>query len=268
MPDATPYWQKDGKGFKKAADLAWNFPEQKQGIIKIIGGNSSTFATEVKVSEYINHTFPFIKSVQNAFPDALKSKFPPMENLEFYESTDSGSFSNSSELRRALDNADSGIILGDLSKNSITAVAISDLIRVCGDIPLVITRDAIDLVASTANDFINRDNLYIVASMASMQKLLRALYYPRPIMLSQPILPVVETLHKFTVSYSVSILTFHDGKIICAYDGKVTTIDIEKTNFTPLSLWSGELAARLAVFAAFNRNSSLESMLAAVNYKC
>ena len=268
MPDATPYWQKDGASSKKATDLAWNFPEQKQGIIKIIGGNSSTFATEVKVAEYINRAFPFVKSVQNAFPDALKSKFPPMENLEFYESTDSGSFSSSPEFKRALDGADSGIILGDLSKNSITAVAISDLIRVSDDIPIIITRDAIDLVASTANDFMNCGNLYIVASMASMQKLLRALYYPRPIMLSQPILPVVETLHKFTISYPVSVLTFHDGKIICAHNGKVATVDIEKTNFSPLSLWSGELVARLAVFATFNHNLPLESMLAAVNYKC
>ena len=267
MPDTAPYWQKDGEKTKAHEDLAWNFPEQRQGTIKIVGGNSSTFATEVKVAEYINRTFPFVKSVQSVFPDALRNKFPPMDNLEFYESTDSGSFSNSPELRHALDNTDSGIILGDLSKNSITAIAISDLIRASDDIPLVITRDATDLVASTANDFINRNNLYIVASMASLQKFLRSLYYPRPIMLSQPILPIVETLHKFTISYPVAITTFHDGKIICAHNGKIVTVDIEKTDFTPLSLWSGELVAKLTVFATFNPNSPLESMLAAINYK-
>ncbi|MBR3319066.1 hypothetical protein IKG06_01005 [Candidatus Saccharibacteria bacterium] len=266
MPTAAQYWQKDvdNSSYK---DLAWNFPEQKQGIIKIIGGNSSSFAAEVKTAEYINRTFPFVKSVENVFPDALKAKFPPMDNLKFYESTDSGSFSNTPEFRRALDNVDAGIILGDLSKNSITAIAISDLIRVSDDIPLVLTRDTVDLVASTANDFINRGKITFVASMASLQKLLRSLYYPRPIMLSQPIFPVVETLHKFTISYPVSIMTFHEGKIICAYNGKVSTIDIDKTRYTPLSLWSGEVAARLAVFAMFNTNRLLESMLAAITYK-
>ena len=266
MPSVAPYWQKDGEKSKAAEDLAWNFPEQHQGTIKIVGGNASAFSTEVKISEYINKTFPFIKSVKNIFPDALKTKFPPQDNLEFCPSTDTGSFTNSPELRKSLEDADFSILLGDLSKNSVTSIAIAELIK-NSNTPTLITRDAIDLVANTANDFINREQLYIIASMASLQKLFRAIYYPRPIMLSQPIFPVVETLHKFSLSYPISILTFHDNKIICAYNGKVVTTEIAKTKFSPLSLWNGELAARLAVFATYNPTAPLESMLAAINYK-
>ena len=268
MPKPAPYWKKDVDCANLSADLAWNFPEQQQGTIKIVGGNSTSFSTEVKVAEYINKTFPFIKSVKNIFPDSLKSKFPPLENLDFFESTDSGSFADSNELAHAFDGTDFGIILGDLSRNSVTSIAISKLVQNSSNIPLILTRDTVDLVSNSAGDFINQGQLFIIASMASLQKLLRALYYPRPLMLSQPILPVVETFHKFTLSYPVSILTFHDGKIICANNGNVSTVEIQKTKYTPLSLWSGELISRIAVYAMYNLSTPLESMLAAINHKC
>ncbi|MBR5389335.1 hypothetical protein IK146_02130 [Candidatus Saccharibacteria bacterium] len=268
MQEPAPYWEKGIDYTKLSTDLAWNFPEQHKGVIKILGGNSSSFSVEVKAAEYINRTFPFVKSIKNIFPDVLKSKFPPLDNLEFYKSTDSGSFADSVELSHAFEDIDCGIIMGDLSKNSVTSIAVSKLVQNNPSTPLVLTRDAVDLVSNSAGDFINRDQLYIIASMASFQKLLRALYYPRPLMLSQPIFPVVETFHKFTLSYPVSILTFHDGKIICANNGKVSTIEIEKTDYTPLSLWSGELAANIAVYAMFNPSTPLESMLAAINHKC
>lgn len=264
MPEPTPYWTKNPNLKEIKDELSWNLPEQKQGTIKIVGGNSSVFSTEVKVAEYINKTFPFIKEVKNVFPDSLKSKFPALPFLEFYDSTESGSFDKSPELRRSLDGSDFGLLLGDLTKNSITCVAITEMLKTTPDVPVLITRDAIDLVASESAGFMERDNVFIVASMASLQKLFRALYYPRPIMLSQPILPTVETLHKFTMSYPVSILTFHDGKIIVANSGKIVTVEIEKTGLTPISLWSGNLSARIATFAMFNPNKPLEAMLAGI----
>ena len=264
MPTAAPYWEKNPDFKKHAEDLKWNFPEQKRGTLKILGGNSSNFSSEVKVAEYLSRHFSFLKEVKNLFPDALKSKFPPLENLDFFKSTESGSFATSPELRRAFDGADFGLILGDLSKNSVTEIAVADLINYNPDLPLVITRDAVDLLAPEASQFIERENLFLVASLSSFQKLLRALYYPRPLLLSSPIFPVVETLHKFSLSYPVSILTFHEGKIIAANSGKLATIDLEKTTYSPLTLWSGELAARIAVYNLFNKRQPLESMLASL----
>ena len=264
MPTPAPYWTKDHDLKKLKDDLSWNFPEQRTGTIKIVGGNSMSFSAEVKAAEFINKSFPFIKDVKNLFPDSLKSKFPPLPNLDFYESTDSGSFANSPELRRSLDGADFGLILGDLSKNSVTAIAISEIIKTTPDVPLLLTRDTVDLVAPEAQSFMMQGNLTLVASLGSLQKLLRALYYPRPILLSQPIFPVVETLHKFTLTYPVAILTFHDGKIIAAENGNIATVDIEKTKYSPLSLWNGQLAASIAIYNMFNKNKRLDCMLAAV----
>lgn len=264
MPEPAPYWKKNPDLKKIKEDLAWNFPEQKQGTLGIIGGNASSFSTEVRIAEFINKTFPFLKDVRNLFPDTLKKKFPPLPNLNFFKSTDSGSFAKSEELKHALENFDYGLILGDLSKNSVTTVAISEMIKASPELPILITRDAVDLICSEAETIVNRGDLYIVASLASIQKLFRAVYYPRPILLSSPIFPIVETLHKFTLSYPVSILTFHEGKIICADSGDIVTVDLEKTSFSPITLWSGELAAEIAIYNMFNKSKKLDSMLASM----
>lgn len=264
MPEPTPYWTKNPNLADLKENLSWNFPEQKKGVVKILGGNSSAFSTEVRVAEYINKTYPFISEVKNIFPDALKNKFPSLPNLEFYPSTDSGSFDKSPEYSHCLEGADFAIALGDLTKNSVTCIAVSEALKESPGTPTIITRDALDLIASESAGFMERDNIYILASMASLQKLFRALYYPRPIMLSQPIMPIVETLHKFTLTYPASIMTFHAGKIIVANGGNISTVDIEKTSLTPISIWSGNLAARIAIFAAFNPKQPLESMLAAI----
>lgn len=265
--EPAPYWNKNGAQSSAASDLSWNFPEQKQGTISIIGGNREAFATEVKIADYLSKHFPMIKEIKNHFPDALKSKLPPFENLFFYPSTETGSFVSSNELASSITGSDLAIISGDLSKNSLTAIAISKLLQSPDHCPFILTRDTVDLVSNEAFSFIEHDGIFLLASLAQIQKLLRALFFTRPLLLSSPIFPVVETLHKFTLSYPAAILTFHAGKIICASQGHIVTIDLETTPFTPLSLWSGDLAARLAAFAVFNPKQPLESMVAAVNYK-
>ena len=271
MPAQTspaPYWNKKGNESKAASELAWNFPEQKQGVVSIIGGNREAFSAGVKIADYLLKHFPMIKEVKNVLPDSLKKKLPPFENFSFCPSTDSGSFTPSSELTASIVDSNMVIVSGDLSKNSLTAIAIARLIQFASEsTSFILTRDTVDLIKDESCDLVERDGIFLVASLAQVQKLLRALFYPRPILLSSPILPVIETLHKFTLSYPVSLITFHDGKIICASHGDIVTIDISTTEFTPLSLWSGDLAARLAAFAMFNPKNPLESMVAAVNYK-
>ncbi|MBQ3293915.1 hypothetical protein IJG96_02165 [Candidatus Saccharibacteria bacterium] len=271
MPAKTtpaPYWDKKGNESTAAEDLAWNFPEQKQGTVSIIGGNREAFSTEVKIADYLFKHFPMIKEVKNHLPDSLKKKLPPFENLNFCPSTETGSFTPSNELTASIVGSDMVIVSGDLSKNSLTTVAISRLIQFAPEsTQFILTRDTVDLVKDEAFSFIERDGIFLVASLAQLQKLFRALFYPRPILLSSPIFPIIETLHKFTLSYPVSLITFHERKIICASHGDLVTIDIATTDFTPLSLWSGDLVARLAAFAMFNPKKPLDAMVAAVNYK-
>jgi len=284
----TDYWKKD---YSPSEKILWNVPEMKTGILQVVGGNSQNFSTEIRQVEFLNSLN--LQEVRLLLPDSLRKSIPPVPGVNFSASTESGSFDKSRELSAAFVDADATIVLGDVSKNSITSVALTEAIKNCspslsldgsendGDFAtkprpgksltsdklVVLTRDAVDALAESANEFIERDNLVVVASLVQIQKLLHALLYPKMVMLSQPIFPVIETLHKFTLSYKTTILTFHQGQIIVAFNGEVVTIPIEKTSFSPLSLWAGTLACKVAALNLWNPNESLEATATAIMWR-
>ena len=274
------YWQKAKQPL--FTDLAWNLPERKTGRVAVLGGNSQSFSTPVRISEYLARQFP-IQTVATMLPDALRPKLPPLPNLTFFPSTASGSFDRSPALRAALADPDATLLIGDLSKNSATTIALAEAIRPAqlkhpadqgtttprSATPsplLVLARDSLDALAPEANNWLNRDRLIIVASLLQLQKLLRAIYYPRMIMLSQPLVPALETLHKFTLSYPVTLCTFHQGQIITAHQGQVITTPLELTTYSPLTLWSGQLAANILALNLYNPGHPLEATTAALTY--
>lgn len=281
------YWQKQTKPL--FPDLTWNIPEQKTGNLAIIGGNSQTFSTVIRISEYASKNFP-LASVKTYLPDALRGKLPTITNLEFLPSTESGSFAKSFQLNAHVAHADATLLIGDLSKNSATAIALADAISETPDSgpqnsanssktipnseginpnsskPLVITRDSVDLLAPEAGRWLTRTNTFVVASMAQLQKLLRAVYYPRMLLLSQPLIPVLETLHKFTLTYPVTLVTFQTENIIVASGGNVTTTKLIDTTYSPLTLWSGQLATKILALNLYNPGKPLEATTAALLY--
>lgn len=266
MPGFAPinnhldYWQKQSKPL--FPDLAWNLPEQKTGTAAVVGGNLHSFSSVVRTAEFLNRHFP-LQHVSTILPSALRDKLPSMENVNFTPSTNAGSFAKSYELKRYILESNLTILAGDLSKNSETAIALADAIRQNPNL-LIITRDSIDLLASAAAQILTLPRLIIIGSMVQLQKLFRSVYYPRMIMLSQPLLPVIETFHKFTLSYPVTLVTFHQDQIIVASHGDITTTHLSDTNYSPLTLWSGQLAAIVAAFNLFNPNKPLEAATAAI----
>ncbi len=84
------------------------------------------------------------------------------------------------------------------------------------------------------------------------------------ILLSQPLTQIAETLHKFTLSYEVSIITFVGGHILVAKNGLVRAVPLEKTGYSPLTMWSGELAAKIAVMNLFNPGKPIEASVSAL----
>ena len=109
-----------------------------------------------------------------------------------------------------------------------------------------------------------KENLTIILTMVQLQKLLRNLLYPKMILLSSPLLPVVEILHKFTLSYPATIFTFHQGHIIIAESGKVVTIDINNTNYSPIGLFVDNLASKIAALQLFNPSQKFEATQSAL----
>lgn len=264
------YWQKQTSPL--FGDLLWNIPEQKSSTVTVLGGNSQNFATVVKVSEFLQQTYP-LKRVTTLLPDSLRGKLPPLPDLEFSASTASGSFAASAKIDDVMASSDGVLFIGDLSRNSATAIALSDsLHRVLNPTAhsatspqsVILTRDSIDLLAADAERWLNFPQITLVASLVQLQKIFRAVYYPKMIMLSQPLIPTLETLHKFTLTYPVTLLTFHQENIITAQNGKIITTPIVDTSYSPIALWAGQLAARILTLELYNPGHHLEAATAAI----
>lgn len=245
-------------------NLSWNLPtETPQGSFAIIGGSSSSFRTSVKITEFVSN-FVNLKELKTVLPDSLKSKLPPLENLIFLKSTDTGSFKDPDELKSVIESADSSLIIGDLSKNSVTKKAVESA-EVSSREPLFVTRDAVDLIAdSAAEKLLMRPDFTIMGSIVQWQKILHAIYYPKMLMPSQSLVQVAEVFHKFTLSYPARIVTFHDGQILVVENGRVALVPLEKTTYSPLTLWSGELAAKIAIMSLFNPDRFIEATISAI----
>ena len=258
------YWTKI-KDTKAYDDLAWNIPEQKVGTINIIGGHAGGFHAPVQATEYLLRNYP-IKTLNLLLPDSLRNKLPPTQETIFLPSTESGSLAKSPLLTDYLSSADFTIVIGDLSKNSSTEIALSDAIR-NSDKPIILTRDSIDLLLPDMTTLIEKEDLFIVGSLAQIQKLFRSVYYPKLILLSITILPIIEALHKFTLTYPTTILTFHNEQVIVASSGSVVSIPLENTSYSgnPISLWNGDLSCKIAALNLYNPHKKIEATTLALS---
>ena len=245
------------------SDLKWNLPEQRAGIIGVIGGSSGNFRTSARLSEFLNKSFN-LKEVRTVLPDALKSKLPSVPGLVFVGSTETGSFADENGLKSALNATDFNLVIGDLTKNTITARVVASAVQ-SSEKPLLITRDAVDLAAENmSEELLLNSNLFFLASLTQIAKILHAVYYPRVILLSQPLTQIAETLHKFTLSYNSCMITFVGGQILVAKNGLVRAVPIENTSYSPITLWGGESAAKIAVMNLFNPGKPIEASIAAL----
>lgn len=255
------YFEKIEK--KPGEDLSWNIPERKQGTVNIIGGNSQSFRTEVKIAEYLTREYP-IETVKVVLPETLEGQLPKMPNFLFLPATESGSFTESQELLDNFNQGDFNLVLGDLSKNAITGRAIASACEHSEKMTLL-TRDAVDLIAENKPDrLLMNENLVLFASVAQLVKLLRAVYYPKMLLMSQSLVQVADVLHKFTLSYPVAIITLHNGQILVTHNGLVKAMPLEKTGYSPLTVWNGELAARIVALNLYNPSNFLLATIAAI----
>ena len=67
---------------------------------------------------------------------------------------------------------------------------------------------------------------------------------------------LVEALHKFTISYPVSIAVLHREQLIVASAGAVVTTPWD----SPMNIWRGNTAARAAVYWLWNPKKPLEAV--------
>ena len=187
-----------------------------------------------------------------------------MTDVIFAPSNPSGSLSRDAiDDLRALANWSTGMLLaGDAGRNSETAILYSDLLSYY-DGPLTITRDAIDLVRNDAEAIATRPRTMLVLSFAQLQKLFRELYYPKILTFNMPLMQLVETLHKFTITYPLTIVVLHRETLVMAHGGEVVT-----TEWTdPMRIWRGTTAARAATYWLWTPSQPLEAVASSVATK-
>lgn len=256
------YWRKQEKTKPLFPDIEWAKPEQRaqRGRLGLVGGNKLGFVGVAEAYQTALNTGA--GEVHVVLPDALKRSIPStMANVIFAPSNPSGSLARGAinELR-ALGSWSTGLLLaGDAGRNSETAIVYSDLLSKY-DGSLVVTRDAVDLVRNDAEAIATRPRTVLVLSFAQLQKLFRELYYPKILTFSMPLLQLVETLHKFTITYPLTIVTLHRDTLIIAHGGEVVTTDWHD----PMRVWRGETAARAATYLLWTPSQPLEAITTSV----
>jgi hypothetical protein len=71
---------------------------------------------------------------------------------------------------------------------------------------------------------------------------------------------LVEALHKFTITYPITITVLHKEHLIIASGGEVTSTPWDN----PMSIWRGSVASAAATYWMWNTNKPLESITASL----
>lgn len=256
------YWRQQTASKPLFPDMEWSKPERRDqaGRLGIIGGNRLGFAGIA--TSYSTALETGAGDVRVLLPDNLKGTIPRTISDTIYgPSTPSGSLaSNALADMRALADWSTGILLaGDAGRNSETAIAYEQFIQNYSGM-LTITRDAVDLVKNNAHLLVDRPNTVVVASFAQVQKLFQAVYYPKMLTFSMQLMQLVEALHKFTITYPITVVTFHRERLIIAHGGEV----ISHTFDDPMLIWRGVTAARISTYLLWSANTPLEAIAASL----
>lgn len=256
------YWRKQTTLKPLFPDIEWSKPVQKSlaGRLGVIGGNKLGFAGVA--ASYQTALEAGVGAVRVVLPDALRKTIPPIiTDCIFAPTNQSGGLAADAidEMRAAGEWATGIMLAGDAGRNSETAILYEKFLGEYTK-PLVLTRDAIDLVKNSAQSLVERPNTMIVASFAQLQKLFQGVYYPKILTFSMQLSLVVEALHKFTITYPCTLVVLHRDELLIASGGEV----ISQSYATPLKIWRGETAARIAGYWLWNQERPLESAAAAI----
>ncbi|MCL2869935.1 hypothetical protein FWF48_03995 [Candidatus Saccharibacteria bacterium] len=258
------FWQKQGSK-PLFPDIEWNKPEQKTkaGKLAIIGGNKLSFA--VTAQNYTRANEFGVGEVRAVLPDSLRKNLPANPDIIFAPSNLTGSFNHEAvaDLTATIMWADCTLLIGDLGKNAETAAVIEEL-ATNNDKKQIITRDTVDLLLNVGSKLVEKDNTMLILTFTQLQKLFHHVYYPKVLTFNMQLTNLVEDLHKFTVTYPCTIGTLHQDSFIAAHGGQVVTTPLTDTKYSPMSLWSGEVATKAATYLIWNPGKPLEVLTTSI----
>ncbi len=253
-----PYWQKQTADKPLYPDIEWSKPQQlsKSGKLGIIGGNKLSF---ISVAESYNTAISTgAGEVRILLPDVLKKSIPTtMTEVIFGSSNPSGGLAKDAltEMKAIGEWATEILLIGDAGRNSETAIIYENFIQDYKG-ALTITRDAIDLLKNSSQLLVDRPNTLLVASFSQLQKLFQSVYYPKVLTFSMQLSNLVEAIHKFTITYPISITVFHQNTLLVSSSGEVTSTPFDQ----PMKIWRGETATIAATYWLWSPQKTLESV--------
>lgn len=252
------YWKKQTKETPLFPDIEWSKPEQKSqaGKLLIVGGTTHGFTAVVK--SYSAALETGAGEVKVAVPDALKKTLPPdFHDSIFLPTNQSGALAKDGEkeLIVASQWANGALLVGDSGQNSETAILYDKLLN-STDTWLTITRDAVELLFTSAEKLVNRPNTNLVMNFQQTQKLFSKVYYPKILTFSMQFISFIEAIHKFTITYPVTLTVLFNDKIVVSFNGEVISQDFSDQ----MALINGILAAKTATYLLWNQKKPLEAI--------
>ena len=256
------YWKKQSVEKALFPDIEWSKPEQKSqaGKLGIIGGNSLGFAGVAEA--YGVASAAGTGDVRVLLPNVLKKALSSaITDAIFAPTNPSGSLAKDAivEMNAVGEWANSVLLIGDAGRSSETAIAYEQFIQKYAG-QLVITRDAIDLVKNASELLVERPNTVLVASFAQLQKLFQAVYYPKVLTFSMQLTNLVEAVHKFTITYPVTLVVLHQDTLVIAHEGNVITQPWDN----PMLIWRGTVATKAASYWLWNPGKPLEAIASSI----
>lgn len=262
--DTYSYWQRQEPGKPLFPDVEWTKPERRAqaGKLAIVGGNKLSFVAVA--DSYSEALASGVGEVRILLPDVLRKTIPPsMTDVIFGETNPSGSIAKNAEteLRAIGEWADGVLLIGDAGRSSETAIVYENFVREYSG-SLTITRDAVDLLKNSTQLVVERPSTLLIVSFAQLQKLFQAVYYPKILTFSMQLAGIVESLHKFTITYPVSIVVFHQDHLIVASGGEVVTQPWDNA----MAIWKGTVAVKAASYWLWSPKTPLQSVVASIDH--
>ena len=231
------------------------------GKLGIIGGNKLGFAGVAEA--YSTSLAAGTGHIRVLLPDALKKTIPPiMTDAIFAPTNPSGSLSKNAltEMNALGEWANAILLIGDAGRSGETAVVYEQFIqKYTGQ--LVLTRDAIDLVKNGSGMLVERPNTVLIASFAQLQKLFQLVYYPKVLTFSMQLTNLIEAVHKFTITYPVTIVVLHKDHLVIAHAGEV----VSQEWHNPMLIWRGSVAAKATAYWLWTPNKPLEAIASSIH---
>lgn len=256
------YWQKQTLESPLFENMLWSRPENKlhAGKVLVIGGNMNGFSKTV--NSYQGLIDAGVGMVTVLLPKTVKKVLGNISpNVIYCPDTDSGSFGpeSYSDMVEYSNGVDGILMPGELSNNSQTLVAIEKFINGVNR-PLIAAEETIDLMLQLHMEILDRSNMIFIGTIDKLQKLLTKLRSTQAITSSIALVNLVELLHNFTTGKRLSIITIHDGYVVVAREGVVSTTKVEDSRYLSLP----KLADAATTWIIQNPDSVFEAINCAV----